>query len=272
MSAALGTWLVLHPEVRVVPAYGWWILLTKVSDGCYVDLESSACGQPGAVQCTELDEGVYEACCPQYTACTPGYNASTTHLRCDIPEMELKALSPSVKSSLEDAMQTDDASSQTYTITPAESEESGSSSASAVSSTTGSMSSTVLTPSQTASSTSTDSSSSPSSRNLLEGGVMAGVVVGAVAATLLIVLVIWLVWRKMRRAKSQKSASGRYELQHEHSDTKSHDEYAGSDSRGMYDAPQEMAADTRRQELWAESSSPKKMPVREVAELEGSGK
>jgi hypothetical protein len=255
-----------------VPAHGWWILLTKVSDGCYVDLESSACGQPGAVQCTQLDEGVYEACCPQYTECTPGYNMSTTFLRCSIPEMALNALSPSVQSSLEDAIQLDDTSSQTYTISPAES---GEPSASAVSSTTSSMSSTVLTQSQAsypASSTSTDSSSSPSSRNLLEGGVMAGVVVGAVAATLLIVLAVWLVWRKMRRAKSQKSAAGRYELQQEHSDTKSHDEYAGSDSRGMYDAPQEMAADTRRQELWAESSSPKKMPVREVAELERGGK
>jgi hypothetical protein len=94
-----------------VSAYGCQNLLTKVSDGCYVDLESSACRQPGAVQCTELDAGVDEACCPQYTTCTPGYNASTTLLRCDIPEMALNALSPSVKSSLEDAMQTNDASS-----------------------------------------------------------------------------------------------------------------------------------------------------------------
>ena len=149
------------------------------------------------------------------------------------------------------------------------------SSASAVSSITSSMSSTVLAPSQTsypASSTNMNQSSSPSSRNMLEGGIMAGVVLGAVASTLLIVLAIWLVWRKMRRARSQKSAAGRYELQHEHSNIKSRNECAGSDSRGMYDVQQEMAADTKQQELWAEPSSPKKMPVREVAELEGSGK
>jgi hypothetical protein len=235
----------------------------------------ASCRQPGAVQCTELDAGVDEACCPQYTACTPGYNASTTLLRCDIPEMALKALSPSVKSSLEDAMQTNDASSQTSTSSSAESDESEESSASAVSSITSSISSTVLTPSQTsypASSTNTDQSSSSPSRNLLKDGMMAGIVVGAVAATLLIVLAIWLVWRKMRRARSQKSAAGRYELQHEHSNIKSRNECAGSDSHGMYDVAHEMVADTRQQELWAEPSSPKKMPVREVAELEGSGK
>ncbi|KAF2167041.1 hypothetical protein M409DRAFT_22478 [Zasmidium cellare ATCC 36951] len=36
--------------------------------GCYADL-ASACGQPGAVSCSDLIEGVSEACCPQYTTC-----------------------------------------------------------------------------------------------------------------------------------------------------------------------------------------------------------
>jgi ABC-type nickel/cobalt efflux system permease component RcnA len=101
----------------------------------------------------------------------------------------------------------------------------------------------------------------------MDGGIMAGVVVGAVAITLLIVLAVWLTWRKMRRARSHKSA----ELQHEHADAKLRNEYERSDWHGAYGAPQETSV-TRRQELWAEQASPKEMPVREVAELDGSGR
>ena len=186
-------------------------------------------------------------------------------------------------------MQTNGASSQTSTGSSVQSKESASSksdsasagsSTSAVPSVTSSISSTVLTPSQTsypASSTRPDTEAPTatqplnSSRDQLDGGVMAGVVVGAVAATLLIVLAIWMTWRKMRRSRSHKAAAGRYELQHEPSDAKLRNEYEGSDWHCAYGAPQEIA-DTRRQELWAEQASPKEMPVREVAELEGSGR
>lgn len=92
--------MVLHRRVSdmwIMP-YDTIPLTFTSEDGCYVDLAASACGQPGAVQCSRLAEGVDEACCPQYTTCSPSFNASTTHLRCDIKMAVLESLEASTVS------------------------------------------------------------------------------------------------------------------------------------------------------------------------------
>ena len=261
--------------------------------GCYVDLQSSSCGQPGAVQCTELGPGVDEACCPQYTTCAPGYNATETYVRCNIQELALKALTPSAITSMEDAIKSTDSSSISSSQS---SQSSGSSSTSSSSGTT----ETSTTASSTNSSSSgthaiQTTSSSPNERQGpastiytnaalpqetdqtrstsaggLATGTMVGIVVGAVAVIALLVLFSWLVWRKRRCDKGQSA---------DNSQVYPDDKPPSAGSPGQYKGPEPYAIysrlemdDTRRQELWGGHASPKEMQTREVAELEGSAK
>ena len=86
-------------------------------------MQSSSCGQPGVVQCSQLGPGVDQACCPQYTTCAKGYNATTTSVRCDIQELALQSLSPADKSSMGvviEPMQSTEAQESTQSSQPAE--------------------------------------------------------------------------------------------------------------------------------------------------------
>lgn len=252
-------------------------------------MQSSACGQPGAVQCSQLGPGVDQACCPQYTTCSKGYNATTTSVRCDIQELALQSLSPVAKSSMGvaiETMQSTDAqdstqSSQTSdkTSSPESTEPKSTTRAAA---TSGSATQTIRTAENTptgtpepASSTQTDDSlpaeTSPteaSSKSSLTTGTWVGIVVGAVAVVALICLAVWLIYRKRRRAPSQAAASVQQYALEKRPDAGFQDQQK-QDLYDVYSRRHEME-DTRRQELWGGSFSPKEMQAREVAELEGS--
>jgi uncharacterized protein HemX len=110
----------------------------------------------------------------------------------------------------------------------------------------------------------------PSSKSSLTTGTWVGIVVGAVVAVALLCLAVWLIWRKRRRARSQAAADiQQYPLEKRPDaglqDQRKEDPYDG------YSRRHEME-DTRRQELWGGSFSPKEMQAREVAELEGSAR
>ncbi|GAB7323564.1 hypothetical protein MBLNU13_g07066t1 [Cladosporium sp. NU13] len=109
-----------------------------------------------------------------------------------------------------------------------------------------------------------------SSKSSLTTGTWIGIVVGAVAVVALLCLAAWLIWRKRRRTRSQAVANvQQYPLDKrpgaEVQDQRKEDMYE------MYLRRHEME-DTRRQELWGGSFSPKEMQAREVAELEGSAR
>lgn len=126
-----------------------------------------------------------------------------------------------------------------------------------------------------ASSTQTDDSlpaeTSPteaSSKSSLTTGTWVGIVVGAVAVVALICLAVWLIYRKRRRAPSQAAASVQQYALEKRPDAGFQDQQK-QDLYDVYSRRHEME-DTRRQELWGGSFSPKEMQAREVAELEGS--
>jgi uncharacterized protein HemX len=260
-----------------------------------VDLQSSACGQPGAVQCSELGAGVDEACCPQYTTCAPGYNATTTSVRCNIRELALQALTPSATSSIGEAIKTMSSTSEVQEST----QSSQSSDRPSSSSSSESIKSTSMTASTNPSSSvmqSTQSSvhtppetSGPATITYLEEGppveigttqstsgsdlntgALAGIVIGAVAVAILLVLALWLMWRKRRRTRSQDVASIQHQVDEKQSSARLQDQYEEPNSYPIWNKHE--MEDTRRQELWGGSFSPKEMQTREVAELDGSAR
>jgi FtsZ-interacting cell division protein ZipA len=100
----------------------------------------------------------------------------------------------------------------------------------------------------------------PSSTNTLTIGTWVGIVIGAVAVVALLCLAVWLIWRRGRRERSQAAASvQQYPLEKR-------------PNAGLQDQRREDLYDTRRQELWGGSFSPKEMQAREVAELEGNAR
>jgi uncharacterized protein HemX len=109
-----------------------------------------------------------------------------------------------------------------------------------------------------------------SSTSSLTTGTWVGIVVGAVAVVALLGLAVWLVYRKRRRARSQAAASVQQYALEKRSDAGLQDQRK-EDSYDVYSRRHEME-DTRRQELWGGSFSPKEMQAREVAELEGSAR
>ena len=255
-------------------------------------MQSSSCGQPGVVQCSQLGPGVDQACCPQYTTCAKGYNATTTSVRCDIQELALQSLLPADKSSMGvviEPMQSTEAQESTQSSQPAE-QTSSSEAAQSVSGTQAaatSRSATQITrmtehtstgAPESVSTTHTDDSppaetaSTPpsSSESSLTTGAWIGIVVGAVAVVALLCLAVWLIWRKRRRARSQAVANVQQYPLDKRPDAGLQDQRK-EDLYEMFLRRQEME-DTRRQELWAGAFSPKEMQAREVAELEGSAR
>ena len=241
------------------------------------------------MQCSQLGAGVDEACCPQYTTCAEGYNATTTLVRCDIQELALQSLTPSEKSSMGEAVKTTDSmDKQDSTQSPEPSNKTSSSelakSTSATSSTdtdslatqtTQATEDTSIRTPGLASITYTDSgppaetaSIQPASGNSLGIGAMIGIIIGAAAAVILLLLAVWFIWRKRRRTASQADASAQQHALEKKSDGELQD-HQKKDSYSTYSRRHEME-DTRRQELWGGSSSPKEMQTREVAELDGS--
>lgn len=251
-------------------------------------MQSSACGQPGAVQCSQLGPGVDQACCPQYTTCSKGYNATTTSVRCDIQELALQSLSPVAKSSMGvviETMQSTDGQDSTQTQTSDKTSSSESTqSTSATQSAAASYSATQMTRTtentptgapESASSTQTDdsppaetASMGSSSTNSLTTGTWVGIVVGAVAIVAFLFLAVWLIWRRRRRARSQAAASVQQYPLEKTPDAGAQDP-RNENLYDVYSRRHEME-DNRRQELWGGSFSPKEMQAREVAELEGS--
>ncbi|KAI0103309.1 hypothetical protein GGR51DRAFT_549957 [Nemania sp. FL0031] len=71
------------PRCEVHLDRGWCCVGSSNDDRCYVD-QSSACDTPNAVPCTNLAEGVSQACCPPLTSCSYDYNATQNAIRCDI--------------------------------------------------------------------------------------------------------------------------------------------------------------------------------------------
>jgi hypothetical protein len=131
--------------------------------------------------------------------------------------------------------------------------------------------------SEAASSTHTDdsppaetASMEPSSTNTLTIGTWVGIVIGAVAVVALLCLAVWLIWRRGRRERSQAAASvQQYPL--EKRPNAGLQDQRREDLYDVYSRRHEME-DTRRQELWGGSFSPKEMQAREVAELEGNAR
>lgn len=173
--------------------------LTVNSGGCYADL-ASACGQPGAVECSNLAANASRACCPQDTTCADNYNASEGWVRCNIERTNLQRLAASTSSMIGLATASSIASeavssASTSSTSSRSSPTSASTSASAVGPSNASSSSALATsPSQT-------SSPNPSQSSTLSGGVIAGIVIGSVLAMLLAV-VCWFLWKRQKAARS----------------------------------------------------------------------
>lgn len=182
----------------------------KYSGGCYTDL-SSACGQPGAVSCTQLGPNTNKACCPANTVCAPGYNATNDFVRCNIPSSRLSSLAvtstslqgvsaATSKTSLSVSTQDD---GQIITVTP---------SGGNVPSTTLSMlmTSTASTdPESTKTSTYSTITSTPTPTPspetfTLTAGDIAGIAIGSAGAVLLVLAGIWYIRRRRRRAPPKR--------------------------------------------------------------------
>ncbi|THW59203.1 hypothetical protein D6D20_06667 [Aureobasidium pullulans] len=192
--------------------------------GCYADL-SSSCGQPGAVSCTELGEGVDEACCPRYTTCAKGYNATESFVRCDIRSTSLADIAASSTALSGASTQTSTSSVASSTSTSPTTSSSISVGTSTDTSTTTSASSSsaalpstysiVMTPtpnalpkaepSQNVSSSSSTTPSSQPTGILLSTGEIAGIVVASAGGVLLLVALSW-VLRRRNRSRRKKFA------------------------------------------------------------------
>ncbi|KXL48578.1 hypothetical protein M433DRAFT_178636 [Acidomyces richmondensis BFW] len=182
-----------YPQCQEYLGLGW--CCTVYEGGCYVDLQTSSCGQPGAVSCTELAAGTSEACCPQHTICAPGYNASNTFVRCDINQTALIALASS-STSLSGAV------SPTASASSAVVQFSSTTTSASTLSTTSFASSAPTTTTSSASPTTTSSALSHTTglTATLTAGAIAGIAIGPVAAVLLIVGGGWWAWRKRFRS------------------------------------------------------------------------
>ncbi|KXS96737.1 hypothetical protein AC578_9016 [Pseudocercospora eumusae] len=222
--------------------------------GCYADLQS-ACGQPGAVSCTDLAQGVDEACCPQYTTCASGYNASANFVRCNIQQTDLQALASSTStlagaSTASLTASQDMATLKTTSTLSSSRQSSSSSSASSNSALSNAFLATAtestVSTSPGASKLATSAAPSASSPTLaavayvksehgvtLSTGAIAGIAVGAAIGGLLIAAVAWLVWRRKVQAKNAQGCPSKTppaSLPHDHGFTeqsivheKSHD-------------------------------------------------
>lgn len=204
--------MVLHRRVSLVRG-----LLTmedntdiEYSGGCYTDL-SSACGQPGAVSCTQLGPNTNKACCPANTVCAPGYNATNDFVRCNIPSSSLSSLA-ATSTSLQGvsaatsrtslSVSTQD-NGQIITVTP---------SGGNVPSTTSSRPYTAIAspdPESTKTSTYTTPTTTPTPTPspdtfTLTAGDIAGIAIGSAGAVLLVLAGAWYIRRRRRRAPSNR--------------------------------------------------------------------
>lgn len=239
-------------------------------NGCYVDLQSSSCGQPGAVQCSQLSAGVEEACCPQFTTCAEGYNATTTAARCNIKEIALQAMASSAPPTIESATKTEKSSSEADFISTL------SSATTMGASSLQSVYSTVETPSEASTLATPDGgypvaadSTTPSSSNGMAGGTIAGVTVGAFAVVVLLALAVWYVRRIIGRARLRNASSDRYDAQLG-SQKEPQIPHTEPGPLGTTAIARDLG-DNRHHDLWA-GDSLKGTQTREVAELEsGTG-
>ena len=132
-------------------------------DTCFVD-QPSACGQTGAVSCSNLQDGTSEACCPALTTCASNFTASESVVRCIGTYDDLLTA---------DINSTTSAASSTTSAAPA-------------ATSTGQSNNTVIV----------------SSSSGLSGGAIAGIVVGSVAGVALIIVALWLILRKRYKGQS----------------------------------------------------------------------
>lgn len=218
------SWTVLQREVcpaqlKVVDACDniWHCISVK---GCYVDIRSSSCGQPGAVRCSQLAEGVEGACCPQFTTCTKGNNASATFVPCDIPEDDLKALASSGNSTLGADTNTIRATSSDMAESSTSSDVSAKSSSTTTSTRISSQSlAHALTGSEPIGSAPSASNATippldatptalpPSTSGHLSGAAITGIAIGPVLFVLLVAAMVWLLWRRRSRKKLGRGLS-----------------------------------------------------------------
>ncbi|KAF4990999.1 hypothetical protein FGRMN_8120 [Fusarium graminum] len=132
---------------------------------CYVN-QKSVCNEDSSVLCTNLQSGTEKACCPKLTICDPDVEASKDSVRCHIDRKDLVA---AMKASTTSSLVTADISSEPNPRT-IESNLAAS-----------------------------DKASPDTSQTGLTGGMIAGIVLGALAGGLLILsLVVWLLKRNGR--------------------------------------------------------------------------
>lgn len=244
------------------------------------------------MQCSQLADGVDEACCPQFTTCARNYNASTTWVRCDIRQSALQTLEASTSSisgvrskteaetdseAVQSTLSTSQSSTQSSTqytrnTTSVSTTQPASSSSIASDWTTQK----VVNPSESATtlqSAPTESTTASSAQPFSMGATI-GIAISIAIAMLVLAAGAWLYFRKRATAKQQWPLSQSAHAPEE--DAKLHGERSRPVWDNMHVRAYEMEDSTSKKELPGGQLSPKEMQGKEgftkpgPVELEGS--